>query len=86
MSKLPNQKEKVLDYLSSGGVLTREKAMVELGIMNVTARIAELRNEGYVIHPNLKTHTNRYGDRVSSASWTMDPDSCSQVQMEMAYE
>jgi len=86
MSKLPNQKEKVLEYLSSGKVLTRELAMVELGIMNVTARIAELRNEGYTIHPNLTTHTNRYGDKVSSAAWTMDVIVNSPTQMVIDYE
>jgi hypothetical protein len=84
MSKLPNQRQKVLDYLSSGNVLTRELAMTELGIMNVTARIAELRNDGYIIHPNLKTHTNRYGDKVSSASWTMDETMKTQSQLELA--
>ena len=86
MSKLPNQKEKVLAYLKSGKVLTRELAMTEMGVMNVTARIAELRNDGYTIHPNLKTHTNRYGDKVSSASWTMEVTDEIPTQMVIEYE
>ncbi len=64
-----NQKQKVLDWLQSGRPLTRMIAMERLGIMNVTARIAELRNEGHIITPNLKTTVNRYGDKASSATW-----------------
>jgi predicted ArsR family transcriptional regulator len=86
MTRLPNQRQKVLEYLSSGKALTREQAMTELGIMNVTARIAELRNEGYVIEPNIKSHTNRYGDKVSSATWTMDTKHRTYKQMELQYE
>jgi len=59
----------------SGKKLNRDIAMNELGIMNVTARIAELRNEGYIIHPNLTTTINRYGDKVNYAEWTIDQDS-----------
>jgi len=69
---LKNQKEKVLQWLKEGKQLNRDIAMNVLGIMNITARIAELRNEGYVIHPNLTTTVNRYGDTVNYAEWTLD--------------
>ena len=71
---MKNQKEKVLQWLKDGKQLNRDIAMNVLGIMNVTARIAELRNEGYIIHPNLTTTVNRYGDVVNYAEWTLDSD------------
>ena len=42
--------------------LTRAQAMDDLGIANVTARIAELRQEGYAIRDEWKTQRNRFAD------------------------
>jgi hypothetical protein len=68
---MKNQKQAVLEYLQEGNILTRMIAMEQMGIMNVTARIAELRNEGYLIEADLITSVNRYGDKVSSAEWSL---------------
>lgn len=67
-----NQKHKVLEYLQSGKILTRKIAMQSMGVMNVTARIAELRNDGYIIEPNITKGVNRYGDKVRYAAWTLE--------------
>lgn len=78
-----NQKQKVLEYLQSGKILTRKIAMEQMGIMNVTARIAELRNEGYEVHPNISKGVNRYGDKVRYAAWTLDKPLREAEQLEL---
>lgn len=80
-----NQKQKVLEYLQSGKILTRKIAMQSMGVMNVTARIAELREEGYEINPNITKGVNRYGDKVRYAAWTLSA-SAQPAQRDMFYE
>lgn len=43
------QNEKVLNYLNNGKTLTVKQARARFGIKNLTARISELRSEGYNI-------------------------------------
>ncbi len=53
------QCERIMEYLEGGKRLDRKKAYIDLGIMNVTARITELRNEGIPIVTEMKTVKNR---------------------------
>lgn len=39
-----NQNEKIMKHLANSGHLTRQDAMVNLGVMNVTARVEEIRH------------------------------------------
>jgi biotin operon repressor len=51
-------KQKILNYLSknsSYNTLTTSQARARFGITNVSARINELREEGYAIYTNTKT-------------------------------
>jgi predicted transcriptional regulator len=51
-------KEKILKFLSKDGpynTLTAAQARARFGIVNVGARIEELRSEGYCIYTNKKT-------------------------------
>jgi ribonucleotide monophosphatase NagD (HAD superfamily) len=51
-------KEKILNYLSKDGpynTLTAAQARARFGIVNVGARIEELRAEGHCIYTNKKT-------------------------------
>ncbi len=51
-------KEKILNFLSKDGpynTLTAAQARARFGIINVGARIEELRAEGYCIYTNKKT-------------------------------
>jgi len=66
------QKEEVLSYLREKGSMTRLEAMQELGILNVTARIADLRNEGYKIKANMIAVKNKYGRTVKYADWILE--------------
>ena len=57
MSKL-SAKERLLNYLSKDSgynTLSVAQAQARFGISNVTARIAELREEGYPIYTNTRT-------------------------------
>lgn len=66
------QKEEVLLYLQQNGSMTRLEAMSELGILNVTARIADLRKEGYNIKANLIAVKNKFGRTVKYADWILE--------------
>ena len=51
-------KQKILNFLSKDGpynTLTAAQARARFGITNVSARIEELRSEGYCIYTNKKT-------------------------------
>lgn len=66
------QKEEVLNYLMENSSMTRIEAMTELHILNVTARIADLRKEGYNIKATLIHTKNKYGRKVSYAKWSLE--------------
>ena len=65
------QKQRLLEYLRTGRVLTRFNSWEELGIMEAPARICELRREGYPISTRRHTIVNRFGEHVSVAEWSM---------------
>tara|TARA_R100001440_G_scaffold16970_4_gene28789 strand:+ start:1513 stop:1707 length:195 start_codon:yes stop_codon:yes gene_type:complete len=64
-----------MKYLESGKRLDRKKAYIDLGIMNVTARITELRNEGIPIVTEMKTVKNRWNEKCRVADWYLENDS-----------
>ena len=59
MSKL-SAKQKIANYLTKNSErgLTVSQARAMFGIQNVSARIDELRQEGYVIYTNTKTRVD----------------------------
>lgn len=64
-----SQKDRVLQYLKQGKVLTRLNAWDELGVIETPARIHELRSEGHDIQSTRKQVLNRYGETVNIAEW-----------------
>ena len=64
-----SQKDRVLQYLKQGKVLTRLNAWAELGVIEAPARISELRHEGHDIQTAMMLVFNRYGDQVRIAEW-----------------
>lgn len=66
-----SQKDRVLQYLKKGNVLTRLNAWDELGVIETPARISELRSEGHPIQTSMKPIINRYGETVRIAEWYM---------------
>jgi len=66
-----SQKQRILDYLQSGKVLTRLNSWNDLGILEAPARISELRAVSWPIVTRMVTVKNRYGENVRIAQWTM---------------
>ena len=75
---MKSQKERILGYLKSpvygGGrrYLTRLNSWQELGVLEAPARISELRQDGWAIRTDMVTVTNRYGEDVRIAKWSLD--------------
>ena len=66
-----SQKKRILAFLESGRKLTRLNSWESLGVIEAPARISELRSEGYRIDTEKVTVTNRYGENVRIAKWSM---------------
>ena len=62
MARLAKQKKRVLQYLFDFGSISNYEAFEDLGITRVSARICELRKEGYPIVSISEKRKNRYGD------------------------
>jgi len=60
-----NQTEKVKEHLDRYGSITTLEAFNDYGITRLSARIHELRTDGYPIDREFKNVKNRYGERVS---------------------
>ncbi len=69
---MKSQKERILDYLKSGKVLTRLNSWEELGVLEAPARISELRQDSWAIKTTMVSLKNRYGEDVRIAKWSLD--------------
>ena len=60
-----NQREKIVFYIQKFGSISSMEAFQDLGITRLSARIYELRNEGYQFDETFETSKNRFGESVS---------------------
>lgn len=60
-----NQTERVLRHLKDYGSITTLEAFKEYGITRLSARIYDLKMQGYGIETEKNTARNRYGEKVS---------------------
>lgn len=60
-----NQCEKIVYYIQAFGSISSMEAFQDLGITRLSARIYELRNEGYQFDEKFETAKNRFGESVS---------------------
>jgi len=65
----PSQYDLIKDHLESGKTLTRLEALSDLGIMNPTARISELRADGIPVETRMVGVFNRWDAKVKVAQW-----------------
>lgn len=66
------QKARLLEHLQEGKTITRLNGWQLLGIIELPARISELKREGWPIVTHRETVINRYGEKVCIAIWQMD--------------
>ena len=72
--KTEPQHQRVLDYLQNGLTINRLQGWDYLGILELPARITELRQKGYEIKTRMITVKNRFGDNVRVAEWSLNED------------
>lgn len=71
MNTKPTQAAKILRHLEAFGGITALEALGEYGIMRLGARIWELKAAGYDIKTELVGGTNRFGEPVHYARYTL---------------
>lgn len=62
-----SQKEQILDYLKQGRSLTPMDALKMFGCLRLGARIADIKEMGYLVHTEM-VHDRRTGKRYASYS------------------
>jgi len=65
-----SQQKRILAHLKSGKTLTRLQSWDLLGVLEEPASISELRHQ-HLIHTEMIVVTNRYGEDVRVARWSM---------------
>ena len=66
------QKQRLLNWLQDGYSINRLEGWDRLGIIELPARVSELRQEGYNIITEMVKVTNRYGDVAHVAVWSLN--------------
>lgn len=69
-----NQTERIKQYIEEFGSITQKEAVSEIGCYRLSARIADLKAEGYEIETEFVTSKNRYGDKVTFAKYKFKGD------------
>ena len=66
------QTERVLDYMRRFGSITTMQAFADLGVARLSARIADLKDEGFDIISETLSTKNRYGEHVRYAKYKLN--------------
>ena len=61
----PTQEQRVLKYMETFGSITAIEAIKHLAITRLSARIYNLRNNGYTIIGTTEKVMNRYGEKCN---------------------
>ena len=69
--KTLTQKDRILRHLNDKGSITALEAMKEYGIMRLTSRVCELKDQGYKIRSEFISSKNRYNEHVSFSKYTL---------------
>tara|TARA_R100000781_G_scaffold11049_1_gene10229 strand:- start:416 stop:643 length:228 start_codon:yes stop_codon:yes gene_type:complete len=65
------QKDRIIRHLKDKGSITALEAMKEYGIMRLTSRICELKDQGYNIKSEFVSSKNRYNESVSFSKYSL---------------
>jgi hypothetical protein len=71
MKGKPSQCDLLLQHLKEHGSITGAEAFEKLGIYRLSARIADLRAEGYVIETIYKHEVNKRGEKVTYGEYKL---------------
>ena len=63
------QKERIMKYIDDFGSITKLEAIMDIGVMNLGARIEELRKAGEPIISEMVSGKNRYGQVMRYARY-----------------
>lgn len=74
------QAERVLQYIKDFGRITPYDAFRDLAILRLSARIYDLKYEGYDIETTIETAKNRYGEPVHYAVYTLKEKKDANIQ------
>jgi len=69
--KTLTQKDRIIRHLKDKGTITALEAMKEYGIMRLTSRVSELKDEGYSIRSEFVSSKNRYDEPVSFSKYSL---------------
>lgn len=64
-----NQQKRILEYMTTHGGITAAEAFRDLGVMRLSARIKEMREDGQQIVTQRVESVNRYGEKVHFARY-----------------
>lgn len=78
MSKT-NDKQRVLEYLRKHGAITPMDALNSIGCYRLGARIFDLRHDGYRIDTEIIHDTDRFGEAMHYAKYTLREDTYAQT-------
>lgn len=71
MNSKKTQTQRVLDYIEQHGSIDGRRAMTELGIMRLAARIADLKEQGVPIAKTMKGKKNADGSFTYWAEYSL---------------
>lgn len=66
------QKQMILEHLKLAGSITPGQALEEYGCFRLSARIADLKDDGYAIRTEMETRRNRFGKSVRYARYRLE--------------
>lgn len=66
------QEERVLQFMRDTGSITSWQAIQQFGITRLSAKIFNLRREGYEIINNMKFSKNRYGEPIHFVEYKLE--------------
>ncbi len=59
------QKDRIINYIRQFGSITSWEAYQDLGVMQLSARIDQLKKDGYEFRTEWETKKNRFNEEVS---------------------
>ena len=65
LENLSNQCQRIMRYLEEHSCIDPIRALTELGIMRLAARISDLEKAGYQFHHEMVDSVNRFGEKIS---------------------